>query len=240
MSDLRCPRCGAVRRHGDQWCGLCFADFRQPPPEVVGDGVAPPAPQPVAAPPSVVAGELPPPLIRPPVPGAVPSAPVQPVATPVAQPVAPAAQSVPTIPAQPTTPLAPRSTPAPFVPSTNPLAPTATMPTQLPAGVAPTAPDALAAGVDTGAAPHEDATEPALTWPCPRCDELVPMSEDYCSSCGHGFLDDVRTRGGTKLPLVGDVSQLDSGQKLMFGTAIAVGIIVGLIVLFTLLDLVFH
>lgn len=232
MSDLRCPRCGAVRRYGDQWCGLCFADFREPPPAVVGDGAAPAA-QPTATPSGSAAGELAPPLIRPPGPGAV--------SPPSAQPLTPpAAQPAPAIPAQPTSPLAASATPAPFMPSTNPMAPIATMPTQLPAGVAPAAGDA-AAVVQAGVAPGgEEATEPSVTWPCPRCGEPVPMAEDYCSSCGHGFLDDVRTRGGMKLPFVGDISRMNSGERLVFGSAIAVGIIVGLVVLFTLLGLVFH
>ena len=39
----RCPRCGGALKAGAQWCGLCYADLRPPPP-------APPAePEPPAA-----------------------------------------------------------------------------------------------------------------------------------------------------------------------------------------------
>ena len=177
MSDQRCPRCGAARRPGDQWCGLCYADFREPPPPVVGDGAPPPAPVADAATsaPSAPAAAAPsaatPPLIRPPdQPGAVPPAGPAPSAAIPAQPVAPAPGVA-----------------APFVPSTNPLAQTATVPTQLPEGVAPSAPpDPAAAGGPT--APGGGDPAEGLKWPCTGCGAQVPMAEDYCPDCGTGFL----------------------------------------------------
>ncbi len=220
MSDLRCPRCGAVLRPGDQWCGLCFADFRAPPP-VVAD-VNPPA---EAAP--AAGGELAPPLIRPPVPGAVPPQPAAappPAAPPPPAQVAPpaAAAPAPVIPTQPATPLATTVTPTPFVPSTNPLAAAPAVPAQLPAGVEPVAAPAGETGAEAEATP---------TWPCPRCGATVPMTDDYCEACGHGFLDDVRGKTSVKVPLFGDVGSMNSGQKLMMGVSVAVGILLVILAL---------
>jgi hypothetical protein len=139
--------------------------------------------------------------------------------------------AAPTIPAQPTAPVPPSSA-SPFVPSANPLVAAAGAAPQQPAGAAP------AVAVDPQAQAEGEA--PELRWPCPRCGQHVPMSEDYCEACGHGFLDDVRAIGGTKLPFVGDITKLNSGQRLMFGLMIAVGVVVGLLVLFTLGGVIFH
>lgn len=212
MSDSRCPRCGAVRRPGDQWCGLCYADFREAPPPVVGDG-APPAPAPDAAAP---------PLIRPP--GEVAASPQPSAPTPTPQ--------VPTLPTQ-TAASAARHAAAPFVPSTNPLAPSPAVPTQLPAGVAPTASAEMAAAMAqaglTEAQPAEGGAvaqpDDGRTWPCTRCGSDVPMSEDMCPACGAGFLEGAHNSQSVKVPLVGDVGKLNSGQKLLLGVSVGTVII---------------
>jgi hypothetical protein len=217
VSDLRCPRCGAVRRDGDQWCGLCFADFRQPPPTVVGDvHQPPPAPEGAPAAPSGEANGAP--LIQRP-----------------DQPAPPPPQ--PAIPTQ--SPATASATP--FVPSANPLAPPAVVPTQLPAGVAPAATVDQAAGEQPAADAQQTAEpEPEGNWPCARCGIDVPLSEDSCPACGAGFLEGVGSGGMMSVPLLGDVRRATSSQKLMFGLAIAVGILLGLLLLFTLGGMVFH
>ncbi|HVV75873.1 MAG TPA: hypothetical protein VHC43_07540 [Mycobacteriales bacterium] len=214
MSDSRCPRCGAARRAGDQWCGLCFADFREAPPPVVGDATPPPAVPAAPAQPTAAPGVTGPPLIRPPdQPGA----------------------AAPVVPAQTNRPPAAS---APFVPSTNPLAPAAVVPTQLPAGVAPAAPTAEAAPADAGAdvadSPEEGDPAADKKWPCPRCGLDVPMAEDYCPACGAGFLESARSGGSIRVPLLGDVRHATSGQKVMFGTVITVGILLVLVLLLTI------
>jgi hypothetical protein len=58
------------------------------------------------------------------------------------------------------------------------------------------------------------------------------MSEDYCLACGTGFLAPVAGTGiATRVPLIGDVTRMNSGQKLMLGIAIALGIILGMLAL---------
>ncbi|HVU60960.1 MAG TPA: hypothetical protein VHD58_04795 [Mycobacteriales bacterium] len=117
------------------------------------------------------------------------------------------------------------------MPSTNPLAQTATVPTQLPEGVAPSAPpDPAAAGGPT--APGGGDPAEGLKWPCTGCGAQVPMAEDYCPDCGTGFLSQpVGLTTPTKVPLIGDLSSMNSGQKLMFGIAIATGVVVGMLAL---------
>lgn len=51
----RCPRCGGVVKAGAQWCGLCYADLRPPPPPLPV-----PDPEPVVPP-----AHAPPPLFAP-------------------------------------------------------------------------------------------------------------------------------------------------------------------------------
>jgi hypothetical protein len=61
---------------------------------------------------------------------------------------------------------------------------------------------------------------------------MVPMSEDYCPACGTGFLAPVAgTSVAKKVPLIGDVTKMNSGQKLVLGIAIASGVILGMLAL---------
>ncbi|HWC35709.1 MAG TPA: hypothetical protein VG650_12900 [Mycobacteriales bacterium] len=233
MSDLRCPRCGAARRPGDQWCGLCYADFREPAPQVVGD-TTPPAAAPAAAPAAPVPPPdgLTPPLIRPPEAAGVTLPPTQPAApTPAPTPVA-------AIPVQQVASAAPPAA-APFAPSTNPLAASPQA-----AGLAPTvAPTATPAADAAGApadpeAPYDPAA--AAKWPCPRCGEEVPIAEDHCPVCGAAFLEPVRADKAIRVPGFGDVSKMSTGQKVMFGAAIAVSLTLILVVLATIGGAIFH
>jgi hypothetical protein len=66
------------------------------------------------------------------------------------------------------------------------------------------------------------------------------MAEDYCPACGQGFLAEVRSTGGTKLPFIGDVTKLNSGEKLVLGVGIAVVLIVGIVLVLTIAGLIFH
>jgi hypothetical protein len=69
------------------------------------------------------------------------------------------------------------------------------------------------------------------TWPCPRCGERVALSMDVCESCGAGFLAGVSTKVSARVPLIGDMTQLSSGQRWL----VAMGFSVALIVVFVLL-----
>jgi hypothetical protein len=60
----------------------------------------------------------------------------------------------------------------------------------------------------------------------------VPISEDSCPACGQGFLAETSGRGiAKKAPLIGDVSNLNSGQKLGLGLGIAIAVILGMLLL---------
>jgi hypothetical protein len=59
------------------------------------------------------------------------------------------------------------------------------------------------------------------------------MSEDYCSACGQGFLAEAAGETGVpkKAPLIGDLTSMNSGQKLMLGITIATGVVLGMLAL---------
>jgi hypothetical protein len=57
------------------------------------------------------------------------------------------------------------------------------------------------------------------------------MEEDVCPSCGHGFLADPVAESASRKTSGLDIAKMNSGQKLLFGLAIAVGITIGMVVL---------
>lgn len=71
-------------------------------------------------------------------------------------------------------------------------------------------------------------------WPCPRCSELVALSLDACETCGAGFLAGATTAALARLPVIGDVGQLTSSQRLLFAGAVAFAVTVVLLLLATL------
>jgi hypothetical protein len=73
-----------------------------------------------------------------------------------------------------------------------------------------------------------------LTWPCPSCGTSVPMSLDFCNSCGAGFLAGASDGNTVRVPLIGDVSKISSGQKLGLAIAIALGLMLVILVLATI------
>lgn len=84
-----------------------------------------------------------------------------------------------------------------------------------------------AAPVDPGVAQPQGATvAKEATWPCPRCNASVAISQDVCPECGAGFLSNVAQVTNTKLPIVGDVGRMSQGQRLMIGAGISVVLMV--------------
>ncbi|HEX3705265.1 MAG TPA: hypothetical protein VHV76_01420, partial [Mycobacteriales bacterium] len=77
------------------------------------------------------------------------------------------------------------------------------------------------------------------TWPCFNCGVTVPMSEDHCPVCGAGFLAPASQGHSLRVPIFGDVGRLASGQKLMLGILVTLGLIVLLVLLFTIGGAVF-
>jgi nucleoid-associated protein YgaU len=131
---------------------------------------------------------------------------------------------------------------SPFVPSSNPLAPSlpgSTQPDATPAPATPPAPTAAPAAPTGAPAADDAAADPAaaLTWPCPRCGADAPMTEDHCPVCGTGFLADAAGMKTVKAPLIGDLTKMNRVQKLLFGIVIAVGITLGIVALLTIASL---
>lgn len=112
--------------------------------------------------------------------------------------------------------------------------------------VAPTAAAAMRATVTAVAADVLDAATPlpvdadrpvdaakvAPTWPCPRCGAKVAMDLDACDSCGAGFLSGASaTSRSVALPVVGDLTRMSSGQRMLVAIGVAIGICVLLVLL---------
>jgi hypothetical protein len=60
------------------------------------------------------------------------------------------------------------------------------------------------------------------------------MSLDHCPNCGHGFLSAARQGNSIKVPFFGDVGKMTSGQKIMMGVAVTLGLIILLVLLATI------
>jgi hypothetical protein len=72
------------------------------------------------------------------------------------------------------------------------------------------------------------------SWPCPRCGAAVSMNLDACTECGEGFLAAAATSTAVRIPMVGNVTSLSGGQRLMLGAMVGVVLMVVLVVLFTI------
>lgn len=80
--------------------------------------------------------------------------------------------------------------------------------------------------------------QPAVSWPCARCDEQVPMSSDVCPSCGASFL----TAGALptlKLPIVGDLATRSQAQRFAIAGVIGLGASIVLVAVIALLGAIF-
>jgi hypothetical protein len=98
-------------------------------------------------------------------------------------------------------------------------------------GLSPPAVAAAAVAIPPTASAVTDVAK--ATWPCPRCGDQVAISLDVCGSCGAGFLSGASTTMSARLPMVGDVTQLSSGQRWLLAMGIsAVFAIILVIVLF--------
>jgi hypothetical protein len=97
-----------------------------------------------------------------------------------------------------------------------------------PAAVAPEAlaPDPILDGPVTKAAPIAR-VQPA-GWPCLGCGSIVPMDDDTCTGCGRPFLASDSALS-LALPVVGDISRMDRGQRIVV-TIVAALLVMGLFV----------
>jgi hypothetical protein len=124
--------------------------------------------------------------------------------------------------------------PVEIVPATAPAASPPFLPTLQPAS--PGSVDGSPLPTDPAAAPAAPvapaAEEPM--WPCPGCGTSVPMSLDHCNSCGAGFLAGASDGNTVRVPLIGDVSKISSGQKLGLGIAVAIGLMLLILILATI------
>jgi hypothetical protein len=66
-------------------------------------------------------------------------------------------------------------------------------------------------------------------WPC-SCGAIVPMADDACSHCGRAFLPADSTPS-VSLPVVGDVTKMDRGQKIVVTIAAALAATVVMVIL---------
>jgi hypothetical protein len=72
----------------------------------------------------------------------------------------------------------------------------------------------------------------APTWPCTRCGAKVSFDLDACPDCGAGFLAGAASSAiSVKLPVVGDLSRMSKGQRLMMAAGFAVVLMVFLLLL---------
>jgi hypothetical protein len=66
------------------------------------------------------------------------------------------------------------------------------------------------------------AQAPAPTWPCTRCSAKVSFDLDACPECGAGFLAGAASSAvSVKLPVVGDMSRLSKGQRMIIAAGFA-------------------
>lgn len=94
---------------------------------------------------------------------------------------------------------------------------------------------------DTAAAPvHLDLADPlgaqptsvvSPTWPCPRCEQQVPIELDACNACGAGFLAGADIGQALRLPVVGEVTSMSSAQRLLMACGVAVAVTALLVLL---------
>lgn len=68
----------------------------------------------------------------------------------------------------------------------------------------------------------------AAFWPCAGCGSRVPIADDVCSSCGASFLPTDGTPS-LSLPGVGNMAQLDKGQRVAVVIGLAVAAMVVLL-----------
>jgi hypothetical protein len=71
-------------------------------------------------------------------------------------------------------------------------------------------------------------------WPCLGCGAMVPLADDLCSHCGRPFLP-AEAGPSLRVPVVGDVAQLDKTQRVMLMIG---GCLVLIVVFFVLAYLV--
>jgi hypothetical protein len=138
-------------------------------------------------------------------------APPRPVAPPQPQAPPPQAQQQVSAPSQAERPLVA----APFVPTANPLA------SDQPA-------------VDAPSDPAAEAPVDGPMWPCPTCGATVPMSLDFCNSCGAGFLAAARHGHSLQVPFFGDIGKLTSGQRLTIGVITTLALILVFVIVATI------
>jgi ribosomal protein L40E len=75
-------------------------------------------------------------------------------------------------------------------------------------------------------------------WPCMRCETVNPYAANVCTACGHGFLDSL-SEESTRLPLIGDVTDISRSTKVKIGLAVSLGLCLVILVVFTVAGLVF-
>ena len=84
---------------------------------------------------------------------------------------------------------------------------------------APLAPDSVLDAPVSQAAPV--ARQEAAGWPCLGCGALVPLADNACSQCGRPFLP-TDEMPSLALPVVGDLSRMERGQKIFVSAVLAV------------------
>jgi hypothetical protein len=148
-----------------------------------------------------------------------------PAPEPVREPAAVAAVAQPTVPAQPLAaqPLAAQPLAAPPVSPVDPTDVDAAVDADsVAAPIAIDPADPLGLSVPAG---------PSPTWPCPRCGHSVPIELDACNECGAGFLSGAAATKSVRLPMVGDVTRMSSGQRMFVAFAVSVGVMFVLVLL---------
>jgi hypothetical protein len=82
------------------------------------------------------------------------------------------------------------------------------------------------------AAPPVARAEPT-GWPCTQCGARVPLADDACGTCGAPFLP-TDTMPSLALPVVGDLSRLDRGQKIAATVVLALVVTAALVALISI------
>ncbi|HWB66533.1 MAG TPA: zinc ribbon domain-containing protein [Mycobacteriales bacterium] len=85
----------------------------------------------------------------------------------------------------------------------------------------------------TSAAPEAAAPEVAIVsagWSCPRCGTAATALDVRCAACGAGLLEP-SPRRVTRLPLLGDPSQLSTGRRAAAGAIAALAVAAVLVLL---------
>jgi hypothetical protein len=91
-----------------------------------------------------------------------------------------------------------------------------------PSGPAQSAPPATGQG---GPPPEGGVT---AGWPCSACGATSPLTADVCGACGSAFLAGARTADVPllELPVIGDISRLQRGQRLGLAFAVVLAVVV--------------